>query len=271
MGCNETILSDYTTHLEQQVQELRALKNQAFDERNQLVALLSKMYPSHLAVDTSGTYSLEDVVYIQLPTGQVSWHITKNQLPLFEHLHTAEHPWDGHSHKEKWERVRSVSGNKPFQHIAKVGKHPVPKELLAQAKKNADISFCVIHDEELFLHPDLLPLDKENFPTSEPGILVRGGPTIDPHEDEYVGNGNRPAVQQSLFWVLDNPSQRPIKLQVGTECVNLKAGDYAIFDDSVMHCVVASHVWRGVAWQMCQPQDDIRTRLRSDPANELMP
>lgn len=269
MACDAQTHDSYTEHLEQEVKRLRELKNQAFDERNQLVALLSKLYPSALSKDFSGAYSLEDAVYIQLPTGQVSWHLTPSQLPLFEHLHTEEMAWDGHSHEEKWQRVHSVSVNKPLKHITKVGTHPIPKDLLAQAKKSADISFCVTHTKDLFVPEGLLPLDKENFPTSEPGILIRGAPTIDPHQDEYVGHGNMPTVQQSLFWVLDNPSQRPIRLQVGNECANLKAGDYAIFDDSVMHCVVASHVWRGVAWQMCQPQDDIRTQLRSDPAKEL--
>lgn len=34
------------------------------------------------------------VVYIQLPTGQVSWHMPEHE------------PWDGHGVDEKWRRVQ---------------------------------------------------------------------------------------------------------------------------------------------------------------------
>lgn len=37
------------------------------------------------------------VVYMELPTGQVSWHIPQHQVP-----------WDGHTTKEKYERIRRL-------------------------------------------------------------------------------------------------------------------------------------------------------------------
>jgi hypothetical protein len=42
------------------------------------------------------------VAFIQLPTGQVSWH-----LPQFSH------PWDGHSTEEKFRRIREFRA--PFK------------------------------------------------------------------------------------------------------------------------------------------------------------
>jgi hypothetical protein len=39
------------------------------------------------------------VVFIELPTGQVSWHIPQHGIP-----------WDGHTTEEKFERIRRFIG-----------------------------------------------------------------------------------------------------------------------------------------------------------------
>lgn len=262
---------EYTRYLEQEIARFRALKNDAFHERNQLVALISKIYPAKLGKDESGQSILENVVYIDLPTGQASWHITKDEIDLFAHLSKAgddQSIWDGHTKQEKIERVNTVSAETPLPQIFKKGSHAIPKKLLEQARKSADISFCVTHSDDLFEKPDLLPLDTENFPISEAGILIRSNPCVEPHKDCYVGHGDSPVTQKSLFWLLDNPSGKPIHLQVGSESIRLNTGDYVILNDAVMHCVVASNVWRGVAWQMCHPDHDIKKKLRSLKQNQ---
>jgi hypothetical protein len=47
------------------------------------------------------------VVYLELPTGQVSWHIHELERPMFGFLRLDKYApvWDGHTTKEKYDRV----------------------------------------------------------------------------------------------------------------------------------------------------------------------
>lgn len=109
------------------IEELTKQKDQAYWERNQLVAALSHIYPAWLGKHTKSlttTTSVGDVeewdddwrtiVYIELPSldefgnkRQLSWHIHDTELPMFDHLkydHTRY--WDYHSTEEKYRRLR---------------------------------------------------------------------------------------------------------------------------------------------------------------------
>ena len=72
-----------------------------YRERAHLTSFLSKKYPSLLS------YSDPDepdwpVLYVLTPEGQLSWHISPDDLDLFQHLQTRERfQWDGHSTEEK--------------------------------------------------------------------------------------------------------------------------------------------------------------------------
>lgn len=46
-----------------------------------------------------------NVVFIDLPTGQVSWHIHDSELHLFRFLKRSAAPWDGHDTEEKYRRL----------------------------------------------------------------------------------------------------------------------------------------------------------------------
>jgi len=48
----------------------------------------------------------KNVVFIDLPTGQVSWHIHKDELVYFPGLPTYKGVWDGHTVEEKYDRVK---------------------------------------------------------------------------------------------------------------------------------------------------------------------
>lgn len=94
----------HVTALEQQ-------KNGAYSERNKLVAALCKLFPSsieqHEGEDWENGWN---VVYIDLPTGQVSWHIHDSELPLFAHVARRQgRKWDGHSTEVKYERLAALS------------------------------------------------------------------------------------------------------------------------------------------------------------------
>ena len=83
-------------------------KDTAYSERNALVAFIASMYPSCLARHVGDPW--EDdwrwIVFIDLPTGQVSWHIHDSELPQFDRLPRDRHAeWDGHTTEEKYARL----------------------------------------------------------------------------------------------------------------------------------------------------------------------
>jgi len=89
---------------------LRARKDGAYLERNQVVAALSKCFPSVRTRTAIEGWS-EDwhgCVYIELPTGQVSWHFHDSQEYLFDHLPQQRIEWDGHDTPEKYRRLAAI-------------------------------------------------------------------------------------------------------------------------------------------------------------------
>lgn len=95
------------------MENLRKGKDEAYTERNKLVAALSKLFPAYLGrhEETDLNWGKEwlNIVYIELPTGQVSWHIHEDLLPLFAHLdYDLKKKWDGHTTEEKYDRLLSL-------------------------------------------------------------------------------------------------------------------------------------------------------------------
>ena len=92
---------------------LKKDKDGAYHERNMLVSALSKIYPSSLGKhdenDKDWGKEWLNIVYIQLPTGQASWHLHDLDLPLFAHLEYGSTKWDGHTTEEKYERLLSLN------------------------------------------------------------------------------------------------------------------------------------------------------------------
>jgi hypothetical protein len=95
---------------QERIAELESAKNGAYAERNKLVAFLAALFPSSMERHEGADW--EDdwrwVVMIDLPAGQVSWHIHDSELPLFAHIKSqGARRWDGHTNEQKWERVAS--------------------------------------------------------------------------------------------------------------------------------------------------------------------
>ncbi len=86
------------------VPELRAV----YRERARLVAYLAACYPSEI-VEQPGKFADEwPVIFIAAPTGQLSWHLSRRDLDLFDHVPKyidGESRWDGHTTEEKYERL----------------------------------------------------------------------------------------------------------------------------------------------------------------------
>lgn len=83
-----------------------------YRERAHLVAFLATLFPS-VSAYTDPAEPDWLVVYIDAPTGQLSWHISPADRDLFEHVPRvpANHPraqWDKHTTAEKYERLAGM-------------------------------------------------------------------------------------------------------------------------------------------------------------------
>jgi hypothetical protein len=94
-----------------EIERLRADKDAAYEERNQVVAALTTIFPSGIArTDIPGWLpEWHGCVYIDLPTGQVSWHYHDSQAHLFAHLPPYKKPWDGHTTEQKYARLAMLT------------------------------------------------------------------------------------------------------------------------------------------------------------------
>lgn len=88
-----------------------AIADPIYQERDRLVAALSKVYPSYLKLHPADEPWDDDwrtIVFIELPTGQASWHIHDSEVKLFTHLLWGGAEWDGHTTEEKYRRVDAL-------------------------------------------------------------------------------------------------------------------------------------------------------------------
>jgi hypothetical protein len=100
-------LNDLLREKDSEIIGLRADKDNAYEERNRVVALLARLFPSGLATTAIEGWSADwhNCVYIDLPFGQVSWHIHDSQMRLFDGLQAYSGKWDGHTTDEKYGRI----------------------------------------------------------------------------------------------------------------------------------------------------------------------
>lgn len=103
--------------LAERVRALTEAKDGAYLERNRVVALLARLFPSGVARTAIEGWSDDwhGCVYIDLPTGQVSWHFHDSHAFLFEGLPPYRGTWDGHTTQEKYERVAALRPGAPSE------------------------------------------------------------------------------------------------------------------------------------------------------------
>lgn len=83
------------------------LINSIYTERNQCISLIVRMaqalgLPIGTKIDAESSWP---IVFVDLPSGQVSWHIPIDELRFFPALPAYPNDWDGHSTEEKYRRV----------------------------------------------------------------------------------------------------------------------------------------------------------------------
>ena len=95
------------------IEQLEAARDGAYTERNRLVAFIANIYPSGVkkTVIPGWDEAWHGCVYIDLPTGQASWHFHDNEAHLFAHLTPYDGEWDGHTTEEKYERLFLASSH----------------------------------------------------------------------------------------------------------------------------------------------------------------
>lgn len=127
IGCREMTVQEWVdrlptghsaraafSHLLFSLEDMRAQKNAAYAERNQLVALIASLYPSSLERHPEEDLDWEDdwrwVVYINAPNGQWSWHIHDSQVHWFNYLPRFKNRvWDGTTTEQKYEMIARLA------------------------------------------------------------------------------------------------------------------------------------------------------------------
>lgn len=101
-----------------EIKRLRTRKDEAFAERNRVVAALAR-----LALSLGWRAGLRDTnidgwdpewhgcVYIDTPEGQISWHYNDRHAEFFDDLPPYTGEWDGHNTPEKYRRLNRLWRN----------------------------------------------------------------------------------------------------------------------------------------------------------------
>jgi hypothetical protein len=88
-------------------------KNLAYFERDQLVVLVSKLFPSYLCKHPEEDETWErdwmNIVNIELPTcKQARWHIHDDEVKYFSHLEYKDIKWDGTTTARKYSKMFNI-------------------------------------------------------------------------------------------------------------------------------------------------------------------
>lgn len=99
----EKTMSDEFRNLVQRI-------NDVYTERNACVSLIARMalkmgLRAGMKNDP-GTIAFSNVCYIDLPSGQISWHIADKDMHYFVGIPDYDDIWDGHDTPTKYERVK---------------------------------------------------------------------------------------------------------------------------------------------------------------------
>jgi hypothetical protein len=93
----------------EELKKMMEWRDKAYAERDALVCVLSKLWPSHLMLhdikDVDWDREWMTIVCINSPVGQLTWHIHVSEVPMFAHLKKRPNDWDGHTTEEKYARL----------------------------------------------------------------------------------------------------------------------------------------------------------------------
>lgn len=96
---------------------IEEIKNEAYAERNQILALLARMalrlgwqawVGQHPESDKAWDADWRTTLFIESPKGQLSWHFHDSERDLLAGLPRGPNLWDGHTTAEKYSRLREI-------------------------------------------------------------------------------------------------------------------------------------------------------------------
>lgn len=96
---------------QEQIHTLEAAKNGAYAERNKCLVLVALMaqrldLKTGIGIDPNAeTSEWQSILFIDLPAGQVSWHLHESETHMFYFVGAYGGTWDGHTTDEKYRRV----------------------------------------------------------------------------------------------------------------------------------------------------------------------
>lgn len=105
------------SYQEEPGRDYRKERDAAYTERNRLVAALARLLKrdgraawlaDHDPSDAGWDPEWRTIVFIDGPTGQMSWHLHDSDVPLFDGLPRGPNSWDGHTTPEKYERLARI-------------------------------------------------------------------------------------------------------------------------------------------------------------------
>ena len=86
-------------------------QTRAYYERDTLIAVLTKIWPSHLMrhpaddVKWLERHSQTWIVCVHSPAGRLAWHISDDDVKHFEHLKVKSHEWIAADGAERYQRL----------------------------------------------------------------------------------------------------------------------------------------------------------------------
>lgn len=85
-------------------------ESRAYFERDSLIVVLSKVWPSHLMEHPPDdawfkTHNQAWIVCVHSPVGRLAWHIADEDLPRFVHLKQRMHEWMPADGAKRYERL----------------------------------------------------------------------------------------------------------------------------------------------------------------------
>ncbi|MDE2102557.1 MAG: hypothetical protein KGL39_35245 [Patescibacteria group bacterium] len=98
--------ADVMQRLSARIHEQEEVIQAAYRERNAVVAALGRLFPSWVGTDAEEPDW--PVLYISLPTGQVSWHFSAADANLLDGIPRGDGVWDGHTTAEKYARLAAL-------------------------------------------------------------------------------------------------------------------------------------------------------------------
>ncbi len=126
-------------------------KSTAYRERNQCVAFLTKLaYEAgyHVSMgmhpdDPAWDPDWRNIVFLEGPTGQLSWHIHDSEVSMFAWIWSNTGKWDGHSTEEKYARMAAHMPTHVVSLLRRdldemTGKVTIGTRQLAHARSEAD-------------------------------------------------------------------------------------------------------------------------------------